>query len=92
MARMGERCATWSGRSTPADTAYQTDYAYRLREAGQPTRTAYDRHILGLFARADWLRLISRVGYRSWVVPFEHSEVPPGSVDVCVAARPTAPG
>ena len=84
------RYLEWSFDPDPSDTTYQTDYAYLLREAGQPTRTAYDRHILGLFARADWLRLISSVGYRTWVVPFEHSEVPPGSLEVFVAVRPTA--
>ena len=49
---------------------------------------AYDRHVCGLFGRADWLRLLAQVGFRATVRPFEHSDEPPGSTEVFVAVKP----
>jgi hypothetical protein len=65
------------------------DFAYLFHEDGRPTRSAYDRHVHGLFGRADWLRLLKGVGFRPAVRAFEHSELPAGSVDVFVALKPT---
>jgi hypothetical protein len=54
-------------------------------------RVEHDRHVEGLFARVDWIRWLSDAGFvdaRS--VPFEHSELEPGSHEVFVARRPDA--
>ena len=60
-----------------------------MHEDGQPTRVAYDRHVCGLFSRQDWLRLLTEVGFdKVQAIPFEHSEVPPGSLEVFVAHKP----
>ena len=40
-----------------------------------------------LFTRADWLRLLSDAGFEPRPVPFEHSELDPGSHEVFVAQR-----
>jgi SAM-dependent methyltransferase len=77
---------TWDPDST--DSSYQVDYAYLLREDGQPTRAAYDQHECGLFGRADWLRWLEDAGFRATVRPFEHSEVPPGTLEVFLGVRP----
>lgn len=47
----------------------------------------WDRHIEGLFARADWLRLLTEVGFQAQVVPFEHSELEPGRYEVFVGRK-----
>jgi hypothetical protein len=52
------------------------------------TRVEHDRHVEGLFKRADWLRLLSEAGVEAQAVPFEHSELEPGSHEVLVATRP----
>ena len=44
-----------------------TDYAYLLREGADTVRTVHDRHICGLFARSDWMRLLAEVGFSSQV-------------------------
>jgi hypothetical protein len=31
-------------------------------------RAKHDRHIFGLFARADWLRLLSEIGFQASVM------------------------
>lgn len=48
----------------------------------------WDRHIEGLFARGDWLRLLADVGFQCRVVPFEHSQLAPGQYEVVVGRRP----
>ena len=40
------------------------DYAYLLRQ-GEQTRVEYDRHIEGLFARADWLEWLEQTGFQA---------------------------
>jgi SAM-dependent methyltransferase len=82
------RYLEWTRDPDPADSTYVTDFVYLLHEDGQPTHTVYEQHVFGLFARADWLRLLSGVGFQARVLPFEHSEVPPGSLEVFVAVKP----
>jgi SAM-dependent methyltransferase len=88
-ARRGLRYLMWTWDPDPADATYVVDFAYLLREDGQPMRSLYDRHVCGLFDRATWLRLLEEVRFHHVAVrPLEHSEVPPGSVDVFIALRP----
>jgi SAM-dependent methyltransferase len=83
----GLRYLEWTFDPDPSDSLYVAEYAYLLHEEGQPTRTVYDRHVCGLFSRAEWLQLLSEVGFEASVKPFEHSEVEPGSLEVFVAKR-----
>lgn len=88
-ARRGLRYLMWTWDPDPADQTYVVDFAYLLREDGQPMRSLYERHVCGLFARATWLRLLEEAGFHQLAVrPLEHSEVPPSSVDVFVARKP----
>jgi SAM-dependent methyltransferase len=83
------RYLEWTFDPDPSDSTYLVDYACLLHEDGQPTRVAYDRHVCGLFDRDDWLRLLGEVGFENArALPFEHSEVPPGSLEVFVAVKP----
>lgn len=84
----GLRYLEWTWDPDPADTTYLVDYAYLLRTPDGATGVEHDRHIEGLFARADWLRLLSDAGFVARVVPFEHSELEPGSHEVFVARKP----
>lgn len=78
----------WVWDPDPTDTSYAVDYAFMLREGNGPVRVAWDQHIEGLFARSDWLRLLVEVGFEPRVVPFNHSELEPGTVEVFVARKP----
>jgi hypothetical protein len=83
----GLRYLEWTWDPDPSDSTYLVDYAYLLRSADQTTRVVHDRHVEGLFARADWLRLLADVGFEARAVPFDHSELEPGSYEVFVATR-----
>lgn len=83
----GLRYLEWTWDPDPADSSYVVDYAYLLRESDGSVRVEWDRHTEGLFARADWLRLLSDVGFLPTVVPVEHSELEPGSYEVFVCKK-----
>jgi SAM-dependent methyltransferase len=83
----GLRYLAWTRDSDAADATYQVDYAYLLRTADGAIRVEHDHHVEGLFARADWLRLLSDAGFEARSVPFEHSELEPGSHEVFVARK-----
>ena len=84
----GLRYLQWTWDPDPEDATYIVDYAYLLRTPDGAVRAEHDRHVEGLFARADWLRLLAEAGFDARIVPFEHSELEPGSHEVFVAAKP----
>lgn len=50
-------------------------------------RAEHDRHVEGLFARADWLRLLTQAGFEPRATRFDHSELEPGSYEIYVATK-----
>ena len=83
----GLRYLEWTWDPDPSDTTYVADYAYLLRTSDGTVRVEHDRHVEGLFRRSDWLRLLSEAGFQARAVPFQHSELEPGSHEVFVATR-----
>jgi SAM-dependent methyltransferase len=84
----GLRYLEWTWDPDPDDTTCTVDYAYLLRASDGTVRVEHDRHIEGLFARSDWLRLLSEAGFQPRVLPFDHSELEPGTYEVFVAKKP----
>ena len=83
------RYLMWTWDPDPSDGTYVVDFSYLLHEEGQPMRNIYERHVHGLFSRATWLRLFGEVGFQQTVVvPLDHPDVEPGTVDVFVTSRP----
>ena len=65
----GLRYLEWTYDPDPADTTYLVDYAIALRQTDGSVSVEHDRHVEGLFPRAEWLRLFEDVGFRASVVP-----------------------
>lgn len=82
------RYLEWTWDPDPSDTTYTVDYVYMLRDADGEVQVEHDRHLEGLFARADWLRFLAEAGFEAEVVPFEHSELDPGECEIFLARRP----
>lgn len=57
------RYLAWTYDPDETDTTYKVEYAYLLREEGQPTRLEHDSDTCGLFPREQWLRLLRQVGF-----------------------------
>lgn len=64
------------------------DYAYLLRHADGSVRVERDRHVVGLFSRADRIRLLADAGFSPNAIPFEHSDLEPVTHEVFVGRRP----
>ena len=62
------RFLQWTVDPDPADTTYVIDFAILLRDREGKVRVAHDRHVLGLFRRARWLRLLRDAGFDPAVV------------------------
>jgi SAM-dependent methyltransferase len=62
------RFLQWIFDPDPTDTTYMVDFAILLRDGRGRTRAVHERHTLGLFPRATWLRLLREVGLTPSVV------------------------
>jgi trans-aconitate methyltransferase len=82
------RYLEWSWDPDPADSLAVTDYAYLLRDRDGTVEVVHDRHVEGLFSRADWLSWLADAGFEPRVVPFDHSELEPGTYQGFAARRP----
>jgi SAM-dependent methyltransferase len=83
----GLRYLEWTWDPDPADTTYTVDYVYLLRDRDGSVRAEQDRHVEGLFSRSDWLRWLTDAGFRTRVLPFDHSELEPGTYEVFVGTK-----
>jgi SAM-dependent methyltransferase len=82
------RYLQWIWDPDPSDTTYLSDFAYVLREGDGIPRVEHDRHVFGLFSRAEWLDVLRDAGFQPRSVPLVHSEVEPGTVEMFVATKP----
>jgi trans-aconitate methyltransferase len=83
------RYLEWSWDPDPLDTTYQVEYAYLLREPDGSVRAVQDRHVEGLFSQAEWLDALRQEGFTPHILPFDHSEVEPGTVHLFVGEKPS---
>jgi SAM-dependent methyltransferase len=84
----GLRYLEWTWDPDPADASYVVDFAFLLRERDGSVRVEQDRHVEGLFAREDWLRLLAEVGFQARSVPFEGPALDPDECEIFVATKP----
>jgi ubiquinone/menaquinone biosynthesis C-methylase UbiE len=82
------RYLEWSWDPDPNDSTCTTDYTYVLRESDGSITVVHDRHIEGMFPRDTWLRLFRQAGFEPRVVPFDHSELEPGTYEIFVCVKP----
>lgn len=86
----GLRYLSWSWDPDPSDETCLTDYAYLVRDRDGSMRVVHDRHVEGVFPRAVWLELLREVGFEPRIVPFDHSELEPGTYELFVGVKPKA--
>jgi trans-aconitate methyltransferase len=59
----GIRYLEWSYSPDENDTTCITDYVFIFREGNHAVTVEHDRHIHGLFARDEWLRILTETGF-----------------------------
>ncbi|MFO7674888.1 MAG: class I SAM-dependent methyltransferase [bacterium] len=83
----GMRYLEWAHDPDPADTEYQTEMAYLLRE-GDEYRVVQDRSKMGLFPRGTWLDLLGGQGFEASAVQFPVADTDKGGSEGFLARRP----
>ena len=84
------RYLEWTWDPDPSDSTYTVDFAYLLRERSGSVRVEQDRHVLGLFTRAEWLRYLGEVGFEPSVVRSRHSDPDTLVHEVFLAIKPAS--
>jgi hypothetical protein len=80
----GLRYLEWAWDPDPSDDTYIVDYAFLLRASNGTVTVAHDRHVEGLFARAQWLQWFGEAGIPA------RSSLDPWGRDVFVGTRQVA--
>jgi trans-aconitate methyltransferase len=58
----GLRYLSWTWDPDPSDTEYYAEFAYLLKE-NEKFSVSYDHHVMGVFSRDTWLRLMKDAGF-----------------------------
>lgn len=83
----GMRYLDWTCDPDPLDSTYTSDMVYLLKDEAGQIQVEHDRHILGLFPRSTWMTLLDEVGFHPQVIPFDHSQVEPGTSEVFIGRK-----
>ena len=59
----GLRYLSWSTADDPTGTTVTTEFAFLVRSADGTVTVAHDTHVLGLFPRETWLRVLTEAGF-----------------------------
>ena len=81
------RYLEWTWDPDPDDTTCISEMVYLLRAGLTDVRCVQDRHVCGLFSHEVWMRLISAAGFQARSLPFEHSEIEPGSAHIFLGIK-----
>lgn len=82
------RFLEWSWDPDPSDSTFVSDYVLTYREPDGQVHVEHDRHVEGLFSREEWMRILRDVGFEPRRVPFDHSDLEPGSYEVFLGIKP----
>jgi trans-aconitate methyltransferase len=82
------RYLDWTWDPDPEDTTYISQMVYVLRDQMNEVRCVQDKHTCGLFSHQTWMDIISHVGFKAQSLPFEHSEIEPGTTEVFLGIKP----
>lgn len=81
------RYLEWCWDPDPADSTYIMDFAYLLKLPDNSVRCEYDRHICGLFSRAEWLEALDQAGFDSHIVHITDRQLEPAETEVFIGMR-----
>lgn len=81
------RYLEWTWDPDPSDDTCIVDYTYALRDRDRSISIEHDRHVEGIFSRGRWLAWLIEAGFDAQAIPFDHSELEPGTYEVFRAKR-----
>jgi SAM-dependent methyltransferase len=80
----------WTWDPDPSDDTCLAEYALLLRD-GDQVRAVHDRHVVGLFSRATWLRVLTDAGFTVEPTPRPVDDEAAYCDEVFLCRRPGAP-
>jgi hypothetical protein len=83
----GLRYLEWVWDPDTNDTSYIMDMVYLMKE-GENTRCYNDRHIMGLFSKADWLSIMERAGFSAKIIEHQADWSPPMGTQLFLGVKP----
>jgi SAM-dependent methyltransferase len=83
----GIRYLEWNFDPNLRDTTCECHFAYLIRYPDGKVKIAHDRHIMGIFPKATWIKLLRRTGFKVKVMPINHSELEPNSYFALVGKK-----
>jgi hypothetical protein len=72
----GLRYVQWVWDPDPDDTSYIMDMAYLMKD-GENIRCYNDRHVMGLFSKDDWIKLMEKAGFQAKTIECKADWSPP---------------
>ncbi len=81
------RYLDWTWDPDPEDSTYISDMVYLIKDKQGNLQIEHDRHLLGLFPRQIWLKLLTNTGFQPQVIPFENSQIEPSTCDVFIGRK-----
>jgi len=72
--QIGMRYLEWVHDPNPDDNIFICDFAFLLREDDGSVSVDYDRHILGLFTKDEWLGILRRTGFDAEIIHAPYNE------------------
>ena len=90
----GPECALryleWTWDPNPGDTTYVSHMIYAMKDEQNQLRIEHEQHTLGIFPRQTWIDLLIDQGLQPEVIPFDHTELEPGTYEFFVAKKTTS--
>lgn len=83
----GMRYLDWTWDPDPHDSTYISDMAYMFKDEEGRINIEHDRHVMGLFPRAKWMELLNQTGFIAEMLPFVHSEIEPGTMEMFIGIK-----
>ncbi|MGD1119807.1 MAG: class I SAM-dependent methyltransferase [Dehalococcoidales bacterium] len=83
----GLRYLMWTWDPDPEDTSYIMDFAYLLKD-GDAVTCENDRHIMGLFAKDEWVGLMEKMGFSVKVIERQPNWWPPMGTRLFLGIKP----
>lgn len=81
------RYLEWVYDPDPDDSTFFTNFAYLLHEKDGTVNIENDRHIHGIFSKKRWFDIMDEVGFKSKIIPVEHSEIESGLYSAVLGSK-----
>lgn len=78
----------WAMEPDAGRTSYLFAMVYLMRAGNGEMDCVFDKHECGLFSHDEWISWLTETGFEASVVPFDHSEIPPGDHEVFIGRKP----